>query len=88
MLTSRNILHFLLLHLIRHLLFSKAEATVAGLSEGGRNVSCELFNSLEELSRIVDISYCVGNSGVREPFECLNHCDEFPGFELVTVSPL
>jgi hypothetical protein len=30
------------------------------------HVSNELFNSLEELSRIVDISYCVGTTGVEE----------------------
>ncbi|KKK13410.1 hypothetical protein ARAM_007720 [Aspergillus rambellii] len=35
---------------------------------GGRQpVSPELFNSLEELARIVDISYCVGNTGSKNP---------------------
>ncbi|PTU19228.1 hypothetical protein P175DRAFT_0502749 [Aspergillus ochraceoroseus IBT 24754] len=54
--------------------------------DGGRQpVSPELFNSLEELARIVDISYCVGNTGVQKPFECLSHCNEFQGFELVTT---
>lgn len=52
---------------------------------GDRNVSGELFNSLEELARIVDISYCVGSVGVSKPFECLSHCSDFQGFELVTV---
>lgn len=53
-----------------------------------RSVSKELFNTLEELSRLVDISYCVGTAGVQEPFQCLSHCAEFPNLELVTVSAL
>jgi triacylglycerol lipase len=55
-----------------------------GQSNG--TISRKAFNILEELSRIVDISYCIGNTGVRKPFECLSHCREFPGFELITVS--
>ncbi|CAG8037252.1 hypothetical protein PENNAL_c0081G06924 [Penicillium nalgiovense] len=51
-----------------------------------KHVSNELFNSLEELSRIVDISYCVGTTGVHQPFQCLSRCIEFPDLELVTVS--
>ncbi|KAL1955041.1 hypothetical protein VTO42DRAFT_332 [Malbranchea cinnamomea] len=43
----------------------------------------ELFLSLDELARIVDISYCVGNSGIHRPFKCLGRCREFKGFELV-----
>lgn len=50
------------------------------------HVSNDLFNSLEELSRLVDISYCVGTTGVQQPFQCLSRCDEFPDLELVTVS--
>lgn len=49
-------------------------------------VSPELFAELEELSRIVDISYCVGMSGIQRPFKCANRCSDFEGFELVTVS--
>lgn len=54
----------------------------------GRGISEELFADLEELSRIVDISYCVGltGTGIQKPFECLSRCHEFRGFELVTVS--
>ena len=51
-----------------------------------RPVSSELFNSLEELSRLVDISYCVGTTGVQKPFQCLSHCAEFPNLELIQVS--
>lgn len=51
-----------------------------------RPVTNELFNSLEELSRLVDISYCVGTTGVQKPFQCLSHCAEFPNLELIEVS--
>ncbi|KAJ5085649.1 hypothetical protein N7532_010420 [Penicillium argentinense] len=50
-----------------------------------RPISNELFNSLEELSRLVDISYCVGTTGVQKPFQCLSHCSEFPNLELITA---
>ena len=64
------------------LLAPEAKETIRGRRNG---ISAELFNSLEELSRLVDISYCVGTTGVQNPFECLSHCNEFQGFELVTV---
>ncbi|KAF2480788.1 Alpha/Beta hydrolase protein [Neohortaea acidophila] len=50
-----------------------------------RSVSPALFAELEELARIVDISYCVGGSlnGIQKPFKCLSRCAEFPHFELV-----
>ncbi|KAJ5818312.1 Lipase class 3 [Penicillium riverlandense] len=41
-----------------------------------------LFNSLEELSRLVDISYCVSTTGIQKPFQCLSRCVEFPNLEL------
>ncbi|CRL27112.1 Lipase, class 3 [Penicillium camemberti] len=50
-----------------------------------KHVSTDLFNSLEELSRLVDISYCVGTTGVQQPFQCLSRCTEFPDLELVTT---
>lgn len=59
--------------------------TLASAQDESRPVSRELFDSLEELSRLVDISYCVGTTGVQEPFQCLSHCAEFPNLELVTV---
>ncbi|WPH01169.1 Lipase A [Acrodontium crateriforme] len=54
---------------------------------GRRNVSAALFTELEEFSRIVDISYCVGvlTDGIGKPFQCLSRCAEFPNFELVRV---
>lgn len=50
-------------------------------------ISKPLFDELEELSRIVDISYCVGSPapGIQRPFECPSRCKEFEGFELVTT---
>lgn len=54
----------------------------------GYDISAELFADLEELSRLVDISYCVGltGTGIQRPFQCVSRCHEFQGFELVTVS--
>ena len=51
----------------------------------GRGISFELFRDLEELSRIVDVSYCVGVTGIQKPFLCAGRCQDFEGFELVTV---
>src|SRR5437879_13805418 len=50
-------------------------------------ISQSLFDEFEELSRIVDIAYCVGslNTGVERPFECLSYCKDFPTFELKQV---
>lgn len=52
-----------------------------------RTVSAELFTELEELARVIDISYCVGITGfgISKPFSCLSRCSEFPDFELVTA---
>ncbi|KAE8446896.1 hypothetical protein EG329_011527 [Mollisiaceae sp. DMI_Dod_QoI] len=52
-------------------------------AEWNNNISIQLFAELEELSRIVDISYCVGSTGISKPFECVSRCHEFPKFELV-----
>lgn len=61
---------------------------IASPQNGSQPVPSELFSSLEELSRLVDIAYCVGTTGVQEPFQCLSHCAEFPDLQLLTVSPL
>lgn len=50
-----------------------------------RHVSQTLFDSLEELARIVDIAYCVGSTGIQKPFSCLSRCDDFAGFELIST---
>lgn len=54
--------------------------------DGSRAVSQSLFNSLEELARLVDISYCVGSTGIQKPFNCLSRCSDFQGFQLLTVT--
>lgn len=55
----------------------------------GSAITQELFWELEELSRIVDISYCVGTAGlgIQKPFKCASRCadKDFEDFELVTV---
>ena len=50
-----------------------------------RNVSMALFSELEELSRLVDISYCTGMlaTGISKPFHCWCRCGDFPHFQLV-----
>ncbi|KAK6538287.1 hypothetical protein TWF694_011166 [Orbilia ellipsospora] len=50
-----------------------------------RTISPSLFNEFEELSRIVDISYCIGtpSPGISEPFICPSHCSSFPSFQLI-----
>lgn len=55
------------------------------LLHNGLPVSPDVFDSLEELARIVDISYCVGSTGIQKPFQCLGRCKEFEGFELITT---
>ncbi|KAH3986238.1 hypothetical protein HBI04_100310 [Parastagonospora nodorum] len=52
-------------------------------------ISQSLFWELEELARIVDISYCVGTAGlgIQKPFRCASRCADrdFDTFELVTA---
>lgn len=55
------------------------------VGDNSKNVSVKLFMELEELARLVDISYCVGNTGVWKPFQCASRCDDFPGYELADV---
>ena len=54
-------------------------------THSGHEISQPLFESLEELARIVDISYCVGTSGVHKPFKCVSRCADFEGFKLITT---
>lgn len=56
-------------------------------AHSNRNVSVALFEELEELARVVDVSYCVGltSNGISKPFKCLSRCSDFPDFELVTT---
>lgn len=78
-------------HFIATLCFFLGAATAANPAplpnSDGRNVSVALFSELEELARIVDISYCVGltSLGIKKPFSCLSRCSDFPKFELITA---
>ncbi|KAI0164882.1 Alpha/Beta hydrolase protein [Xylariaceae sp. FL1272] len=49
------------------------------------SISNALFASFERLSRLVDITYCVGTTGIHQPFSCLSRCKDFPSLELVTT---
>lgn len=55
------------------------------VSKATSNITVDLFNDLEELSRIVDIAYCVGTAGlgIQKPFQCASRCEDFKHFELV-----
>lgn len=73
-----------LLALLTFSLLTSAWPAPIYLHDGGA-VSPSVFESLEELARIVDISYCVGSTGIQKPFRCLSRCSDFEGFELVTT---
>ncbi|KAL8908857.1 MAG: hypothetical protein Q9207_000583 [Kuettlingeria erythrocarpa] len=55
------------------------------VSEATSRITTDLFDDLEELSRIVDIAYCVGTAGlgIQKPFLCASRCQDFKHFELV-----
>ncbi|KAH6648469.1 Alpha/Beta hydrolase protein [Truncatella angustata] len=48
-------------------------------------ISNRFFASLERLARLVDITYCVGTTGLGRPFECVSRCKDFPTLDLVTT---
>ncbi|KAI1134554.1 alpha/beta-hydrolase [Hypoxylon sp. FL0543] len=50
-----------------------------------QQISTGLFASLERLSRLVDITYCVGTTGISPPFSCASRCNDFPTLELITT---
>ncbi|KAK8125481.1 triacylglycerol lipase [Apiospora kogelbergensis] len=56
---------------------------VAGTNNPASGISTRLFAHLERLSRLVDIAYCVGTTGLSRPFECVSRCKDFPTLELV-----
>lgn len=49
------------------------------------SVSTVLFASLERLARLVDITYCVGTTGISPPFSCASRCKEFPDLRLAST---
>ena len=65
----------------------RPHASTSTSASNDSSLSVELFAELEELARIVDISYCVGSTGlgIQKPFQCLSRCSEFENFELVKV---
>lgn len=48
-------------------------------------ISSSLFSSLERFARLVDIAYCVGTSGIYQPFTCASRCKEFPNLQLAST---
>lgn len=84
---QRQSLRFLLSHLfvLSTLLLTTYSRPAPILLHDGAAISPSLFESLEELARIVDIAYCVGSTGIQKPFKCLSRCSEFEAFELVTT---
>lgn len=49
------------------------------------SISPAFFSDLERLARLVDITYCVGTSGVYKPFTCASRCKDFPQLELAST---
>jgi pimeloyl-ACP methyl ester carboxylesterase len=52
---------------------------------GASSVSTAFFASLERLARLVDITYCVGTTGISPPFSCASRCKEFPELRLAST---
>lgn len=49
------------------------------------SISPSLFTDIERLARLVDITYCVGTSGIYPPFTCASRCKEFPNLRLAST---
>lgn len=49
------------------------------------SISPALFTEIERLARLVDISYCVGTSGIYRPFICASRCKDFCNLRLVST---
>ncbi|MBE3043474.1 lipase family protein [Candidatus Bathyarchaeota archaeon] len=62
-----------------------AQERLSGNDTADKGVSIALFSSLERMSRLVDVAYCVGTSGVSKPFRCISRCKDFPSLSLVTT---
>ncbi|KAF5245418.1 hypothetical protein FAUST_1793 [Fusarium austroamericanum] len=50
-----------------------------------KGISVPFFATLERLSRLVDIAYCIGTTGVRKPFNCVSRCNDFPSLSLINA---
>lgn len=49
------------------------------------SISPSVFTDIERLARLVDITYCVGTSGIYQPFTCASRCKEFPNLRLAST---
>lgn len=67
------------------LLVAYTSAFVIRHASTAQSINPQLFLELEELARIVDISYCVGFTGIHRPFLCAGNCHDFPTFDLIEV---
>lgn len=95
LITPEHVICFLAMRLGRLLsllplsvyLASTLPTSQSPLQNGDRSISPNLYAEMEELSRIVDISYCIGLTGIgiSKPFQCASRCRDFENFELVKV---
>ncbi|KAH7035062.1 Alpha/Beta hydrolase protein [Microdochium trichocladiopsis] len=60
-------------------------AAPAPVTKPKQGISLPFFASLERLSRLVDIAYCVGSTGLSKPFSCASRCKDFPTLSLITT---
>lgn len=84
MIVILDTLHFVLLATLAHVVPLGAIGVFED-RRAERRISSDLYDALNELAHILDVSYCIGNTGIQRPFQCLSHCRELKGFELVTV---
>ncbi|KAK7418223.1 hypothetical protein QQZ08_011326 [Neonectria magnoliae] len=62
-----------------------SDAGIPAPSTAAGPISTALFATLERLARLVDITYCIGTTGVTKPFECASRCGDFPTLSLVNT---
>lgn len=67
------------------LVLERTQSPLIQKTDATNGISTRLFAALERLARLVDITYCIGTTGVSKPFECVSRCNEFPTLSLVTT---
>ena len=65
------------------LAFSQLQQPLRHDNSRATSIPTSLFAELERLARLVDISYCIGTTGISKPFDCVSRCNEFPTLSLV-----